>query len=356
MQRRKHYSGQSSKAGLPPGTLLHIGNLPPTTAATINTMVYSPDGFHEETSESHDKCLHLKGIDGVTWINIEGVHNVELIKQFGECYGLHPLVLEDIVNTTQRPKIEDYGDYIFIVIRMISLKGQSIETEQVSLILGPNYVISFQEGIAGDTFAAVRERLRSDRGRIRSNGSDYLAYSLLDSIVDGYFTVLEGMGELLEDIEAELAKGPIPIILKRIIALKREIIFIRKSVWPMREVIGSLERGESKLITAPSRIYYRDTYDHTIQVVDGVETYRDLLTGLLELYLSSISNRTNEVMKLLTIIGTIFMPLTFLVGVYGMNFKHLPELEWYYGYHFLWLFMIIMAALMIWYFKKKRWL
>jgi magnesium transporter len=187
-------------------------------------------------------------------------------------------------------------------------------------------------------------------------GSDYLAYSLLDSIVDGYFTVLEGMGELLEDIEEELAKGPIPIILKRIIALKREIIFMRKSVWPMREVIGSLERGESKLITAPSRIYYRDTYDHTIQVVDGVETYRDLLTGLLELYLSSISNRTNEVMKLLTIIGTIFMPLTFLVGVYGMNFKHLPELEWYYGYHFLWLFMIIMAALMIWYFKRKRWL
>jgi len=356
MNRRKHYSGQSSKAGLPPETLLHIGSIPPTATATISTIVYSPDGFSEEVSENHDKCLSIKDSGGITWINIEGVHNVELIKQFGNCYGLHPLVLEDIVNATQRPKIEDYGDYIFIVIKMIKLKGPSIETEQVSLILGPGYVLSFQEGIAGDTFSAVRERIRSGRGRIRSMGSDYLAYSLIDSIVDGYFTVLEGMGELLEDIEEELAKGPIPIIMKRIIALKREIIFMRKSVWPLREVTATLERGESKLVSETSRVYFRDTYDHSIQIIDGVETYRDLLSGMLDLYLSSISNRTNEVMKFLTVIGTIFMPLTFLVGVYGMNFKHMPELEWRYGYFLLWLFMIIVTGLMIWFFKRKRWL
>ncbi len=356
MKRRKHYSGQSSKAGLPPGTLLHIGALPPTATATISTISYSEAGFSEETSEQHDQCKILKGMEGVTWINIEGIHNIDLIKRFGDCYGLHPLVLEDIVNTTQRPKLEDYGDYIFLVIRMIRWNNHNIETEQVSLILGPNYVLSFQEGLAGDTFNSVRELIRNGRGRIRAMGPDYLAYALLDSIVDGYFTVLEGMGEDIEDIEEELSKGPLQIILKRIIAFKREIIFMRKSIWPLREVTGALERGGSGLITASSRIYFRDIYDHTIQVIDGVETYRDLLSGLMELYLSSISNRTNEVMKLLTIIGTIFMPLTFLVGVYGMNFKHMPELEWYNGYYALWLFMIFLTSLMVWYFKKKRWL
>jgi magnesium transporter len=356
MNRRRHYSGQSSKAGLPPGTLVHIGSKPPTDNASIHTLTYSQDAFNESTSYHHDKCVNLKCGSGVTWINVEGVHNVDLIRQFGDCYGLHPLVLEDIVNATQRPKIEDYGDYIFIVIRMIGLKGGRIETEQVSLVVGSNYVISFQEGVEGDTFSNVRERIRTSRGRIRSMGADYLAYSLIDSIVDGYFTVLEGMGELLEDIEEELAKGPLPIIMKRIIALKREIIFMRKSIWPLREVTASLERGESPLISAPARIYFRDIYDHTIQIIDGIETYRDLLSGLLELYLSSISNRTNEVMRFLTVIGTIFLPLTFLVGVYGMNFKNMPELEWHFGYHLLWLFMIAVAILMVWYFKRKRWL
>jgi magnesium transporter len=356
MNRRRHYSGQSSKAGLPPGTLMHIGPKPPNDNASIHTITYSQDAFSEETSLQHEKCLILQSSTGVTWINVEGVHDVDLIKQFGDCYGLHPLVLEDIVNATQRPKIEDYGDYIFIVIRMIGLKGANIETEQVSLVVGPNYVISFQEGIAGDTFSNVRERIRASRGRIRSMGADYLAYSLIDSIVDGYFTVLEGMGELLEDIEEELSKGPLPIIMKRIISLKREIIFMRKSIWPLREVTAALERGDSSLITASSRVYFRDTYDHTIQTIDGIETYRDLLSGLLELYLSSISNRTNEVMKFLTVIGTIFMPLTFIVGVYGMNFKHMPELEWQFGYYLLWLLMIALTVMMIWYFKKKRWL
>lgn len=355
-RRHRHYSGQSSKAGLPPGTLLHIGTPPVAGTTSICKLVYSAESFTEEHPEPSAHYQPEKHTAGITWYNISGLQDTELIRRFGDLYDLHPLVLEDIVNTTQRPKIEDYGDYLFIVMRMIHLNEQSIETEQVSIIMGPGYVLSFQEGISGDIFSHMRERITSGRGRLRSFGSDYLVYSLVDTLVDGYFRVLEGMGELIEDIEEELSKGPLQIILKRIIALKREIIFMRKGVWPLREVIGALERGESDLISHSSRVYFRDTYDHTIQVIDGVETYRDLLSGMLELYLSSISNRTNEVMKFLTVIGTIFMPLTFLVGVYGMNFKHMPELEWHYGYFGLWVFMIALTGAMILYFRKKRWL
>lgn len=358
MKRRKHYSGQSRKAGLSPGTLVHIGEVPATGATSISSFVYSPASCREEHPASLDQCLKAPATSAVVnWINVEGLHDVGLIKQFGDCFGLHPLVLEDIVNTNQRPKIEDYGNYIFIVTRMIKLhKDQSIETEQISLILGPGYVLSFQEGVYGDVFETVRERIRNGRGRIRTMGPDYLTYALIDAIVDGYFAVLEGMGELVEDLEEELANGPSHQILRRIIALKREIIFLRKGVWPLREVTSVLERGESALISAETRVFFRDIYDHTIQVIDGVETFRDLLSGMLDLYLSSIGNRTNDVMKFLTVVGTIFLPLTFLVGVYGMNFKNMPELEWHYGYHTLWLLMLAIAAGMIVYFKKKQWL
>lgn len=336
---------------------MHIGDVPATGTTTISSFVYSSDGCQEKQLKALDQCIEAQGAGSVVWINVEGIHDVGVIKRFGDCYGLHPLVLEDIVNTNQRPKIEDYGDYIFIVARMINLhKDQSIETEQISLILGSGYVLSFQEGVKGDAFEPVRERIRTDRTRIRSMGADYLTYALIDAIVDRYFGVLEGMGELVEDLEEELAASPSQMVLKRIIALKREIIFLRKGVWPLREVASALERGESNLISNETRIFYRDIYDHTIQVIDGVETFRDLLSGMLDLYLSSISNRTNEVMKFLTVVGTIFIPLTFLVGVYGMNFKHMPELEWYNGYYALWIFMIIITVGMIAYFKKKRWL
>ena len=357
MRRRTHYHGQSSKAGLPPGTLVHTGNLPATGISTVSVLSYSPQDFREYRPDTFEQCIPVKAADEITWINMEGLQDLELIRHFGDCYGLHPLILEDIVNTSQRPKLEDYGDHIFIVARMIRFdKDHGIETEQVSLILGPGYLLSFQEGIDGDMFEAVRERIRSNRSRIRSVGSDYLAYALIDAIVDGYFTVLEEMGEFLEDLEEELSEGPTQQILKRIIGLKREIIFMRKSVWPLREVTASLERGESNLISESSRVYFRDIYDHSIQVIDGVETFRDLLSGMLDLYLSSIGNRTNEVMKFLTVIGTIFLPLTFLVGVYGMNFKYMPELEWPNGYYGLWAIMIALSLLMVLYFKRKRWL
>lgn len=357
MRRRSYYRGQSRKAGLPPGTLVHTGALPTTGATTVSAISYSAEDFREYHPQNLDQCIPVKGTGTITWINLEGLHDLELIRHFGDCYGLHPLILEDLVNTSQRPKLEDYGDYLFIVTRMIRFqKDRGIETEQVAMILGPGYLLSFQEGIVGDAFESVRERIRSGRGRLRSLGADYLTYALMDAIVDGYFTVLEEMGEYLEDLEEELAQGPTQMILKRIIALKREIIFMRKSAWPLREVTSALERGESQLIGDPSRVYFRDIYDHSIQVIDGVETFRDLLSGMLDLYLSSIGNRTNEVMKFLTVIGTIFLPLTFLVGVYGMNFKHIPELSWPNGYFELWGVMLAISLGMVLYFKRKRWL
>ncbi len=356
MRRRSYYRGQSRKAGLPPGTLVHTGALA-AGESNVSVISYSSGDMREYRPPGLDQCIPVKGTGKVTWINLEGLHDLKLIRHFGDCYGLHPLILEDIANTSQRPKLEDYGDHLFIVARMIRFQHErGFETEQVAMVLGSGYLFSFQEGLAGDVFETVRERVRSGRGRIRSQGADYLAYALLDAIVDSYFTVLEQVGEELEDLEEELAREPTPAILKRIIWLKREVILMRKSVWPLRELTAALERGESELLSDTARVYFRDIYDHSIQVLDGVETFRDLLSGMLDLYLSSIGNRTNEVMKFLTVIGTIFLPLTFLVGVYGMNFRNMPELRWPYGYFDLWGVMLAIALGMVLYFKKKRWL
>jgi magnesium transporter len=265
--------------------------------------------------------------------------------------------MEDIVNTVQRPKIEDYDSYLFIVLRMLKpTGGGEFTSEQLSIILGPNYLFTFQEGIQGDVFDTVRERIRNGKGKIRGMGADYLAYALIDAIVDRYFSVLEDLGERIVNLEEDLALTPDKSTLIEINYIKKEIIFLRKAVWPLREAVSFLERGDSPLLSPSTRLYFRDVCDHTVQVIDTVETYRDLLSGMLDLYLSSISNRTNEVMKFLTVIGTIFMPLTFLVGVYGMNFKHMPELEWHNGYFKLWGLMIGLSIAMIIYFRRKRWL
>lgn len=352
----RFHKKRSVKAGLPPGSLVHIGD-ESTKTALISVIGYDPDGIEERHFEHIGQYLENPCDRTVVWVNIEGVHDVELVRALGEKHAFHPLVLEDIVNTVQRPKIEDYGDYLFIVLKMLHPTSEGdFSSEQLSIILGPDYLFTFQEGIKGDSFDSVRERIRSSKGKIRTMGADYLAYALIDAIVDGYFSILEGFGERIIDVEEELTMAPDQKALHRINALKKEIIFLRKTVWPLREAISFLERGDSPLLNASTRIYFRDVYDHTVQVIDTVETYRDLLSGMLDLYLSSISNRTNEVMKFLTVIGTIFMPLTFLVGVYGMNFKHLPELEWRYGYFWLWGFMLVLSLGMVLYFRKKRWL
>jgi magnesium transporter len=347
---------RSKKAGLPPGTLVHIGEKKAETLK-ITIMDYDEAHFQEKEIKTIDECFLFKDKPTVTWMNIDGLHQVEILEKLGECYGLHPLVLEDIPNTDQRPKMEDHGEYIYIVLKMLDYndKSSEIESEQMSLILGPNFVFSFQER-EGDIFDPIRDRIRNNKGHIRKMGADYLAYSLLDSIVDNYFIILEKLGEKIEFLEEKLVTHPTPETLQTIHHLKREMIFLRKAVWPLREVVNGLERGESSLIKESTRVYLRDVYDHSIQVIDTIETLRDMVSGMLDIFLSSISNRLNSVMKVLTIIATIFMPLTFLAGIYGMNFKHMPELEWRWGYPFLWLIMGGIGVFMLLYFRKKKWL
>ncbi len=348
---------RSQKSGLPPGTLVHIGRQR-AEKAKITVIDYDEKQFAEEQFESIDACFAFKDKPTVTWINIDGIHQSEIIEKTGACYNLHPLVLEDIQNTEQRPKIESYADYLYIVLKMLYFDDASgaVSTEQVSLIVGQNYVISFQEGVEGDVFGHLRERLRNEKGRARKLGADYLAYSLIDAIVDNYFVILEKLGENIEMLEEKLVTNPTTTTLHDIHFLKREMIYLRKAVWPLREVISIFSRTDSDIVQESTRIYLRDVYDHTIQVIDTVESYRDMVSGMLDIYLSSVSNRMNAVMKVLTIIATIFMPLTFLAGVYGMNFKHMPELEWRYGYFMLWGVMLIIAIWMLIFFRKKKWL
>jgi magnesium transporter len=348
---------RSQKAGLPPGTLIHIGEKK-REVPKITILDYDEAQFQEREAKSTEECFPFKEKPTVTWINVEGLHQVEVLERLGGCYGLHPLVLEDILNTDHRPKMEDYAEYIYVVLKMLNYNDKSgqIEAEQISLVLGQNFVLSFQEGKEGDVFDLLRERLRGAKGRIRKMGADYLAYSLIDSVVDHYFIILERMGERVEFLEEELVTEPTTKTLQEIYNLKREMIFLRKAVWPLREVISSLERGESSLIQQNTQIYFRDVYDHTIQVIDTIETLRDTVSGMLDIYLSSVSNRLNAVMKVLTIIATIFMPLTFLAGIYGMNFKYMPELEWRWGYPLTWMIMMAIGIFMLIYFRKKKWL
>ena len=348
---------RSQKAGLPPGTLVHIGESR-SEDVLVTIIDYDEAHFTEETVKAIDECFAFKDSPSVTWINVDGLHKEKVLEQLGECYGLHPLILEDILNTEQRPKTEDFREYLYIVLKMIyhDAKSGVINTEQISLILGRNFVISFQEGLEGDIFNSVRGHLKNSMSRIRKMGTDYLVYSLLDAVVDNYFVILEKLGENIESIEDELVTNPRPSTLQTIHSLKRDLIFLRKSVWPLREVVNSLIRGESPLINSATLLYLRDVYDHTIQVIDTLETFRDMVSGMLDIYLSSVSNRLNAVMKVLTIIATIFMPLTFIAGVYGMNFKYMPELEWHWGYPAIMVLMLVISLLMLWFFRKKKWL
>lgn len=354
---KKAVRRRSQKSGLPPGSLVHIGRTRLDTTR-ITVIDYDDTQFIEQSFDSVDACVAFRDKPTVTWINIDGIHQAEVIAQIGDCFNLHPLVLEDIQNTEQRPKIESYTDYLYIVVKMLYFDEtvNAVSIEQVSIVVGKNYVISFQEGIEGDVFGHLRERLRNEQGRVRRLGSDYLAYSLIDAIVDNYFSIIEKMGEKIELLEERLISNPTAGTLHEIHFLKREMIFLRKAVWPLREVISVLGRSETEIIQESTRIYLRDVYDHTIQVIDTVESYRDMVSGMLDIYLSSVSNRLNAVMKVLTIIATIFMPLTFIAGVYGMNFKHMPELEWPYGYLMIWGIMIAIALWMLAFFRKKKWL
>ncbi len=346
----------SKKAGMSPGVLIHTGEQK-MGKATISIINYDQENLIEKELLSIDETYPHKDSPPVTWININGLHNVDIIEKVGRHFDIHPLTLEDVVSTGQRPKVEDFENYLFVVLKMLSFDESTghISSEQISLILGKHYLFSFQEQ-AGDVFDQVRQRIRQAKGRIRRSGCDYLAYALTDAVVDHYFGVLEKLGEKIEDLEEELLKEPTLKTLQTIHSLKREILYFRKQVWPLREVLSALVKDQSNLIEDMTQVFLRDVYDHTIQVIDTIESLRDVLSGLQDLYLSTISNRMNEVMKVLTMMATIFIPLTFIAGIYGMNFEYMPELKWKWSYPVLWgVLVAIFVSMLIW-FKRKRWL
>ena len=356
MRMRNFFKGHSRKQGLPPGTLVYAGT-ERQEPVKITVVDYNESDFSEITLERVEDCFAFKDSASVSWINITGIHDPDVVRRIGDHFRLHPLVQEDILNTSQRSKTEDYDDYLYTVLKMLRWDNAHVQmiVEQVSLVIGANFVLSFQEQ-EGDVFDCIRERLRSAKGRIRKMKADYLAYSLLDAIVDGYFVVLERLGESLETLEEETIASPTNKTRENIYRVRQEGLFLRKAVWPVREMIGSLERLESPLISETMGPYFRDLYDHAVQVIDTTETFREMLSGLLDTYLSSISNRMNEIMKVLTIIATIFIPLTFFAGIYGMNFDFMPELHWKWGYPMVWGIMLATIAVMVIYFKKKKWL
>ena len=345
------------KIGMPSETLVYTGDQV-GGKIKITLIDYDEQTFEERPVKTADECAIYRTKPTATWINVDGVHDPAAMERLGGCFGLHRLVVEDILSVVQRPKVEDYGDYLYIVLKMLTYDDREgrVVPEQVSLVVGDNFLLSFQEGMAGDAFHLLRERLRTGRGKVRKMGVDYLAYSLLDALVDGYFFILEKLGDRIDVLEEELIVKTSRSGVEKLYRLKRELLFLHKAVWPLREVISSLQRRESPLIHQTTTPYLRDVYDHVVQVIDSVEIYREMLTEMLDTYLSSVSYRLNEIMKVLTIIATIFMPLTFLAGVYGMNFRHMPELEWKYGYLFVWIIMAGIGIAMGFYFKRKKWM
>ncbi len=346
----------------PPGTMIYEGG---STSNKVKITVFDYDAGHftETVVDDVEQCFTYKDKPTVTWINVDGLTRMDILEKLSHCYQLHHLVLEDILNINQRPKAEDFESYFYIVSKMVSMEEikDEVNEEQVSILLGSNFVITFQEEKEGDVFDAIRQRIRKDQGRIRKMGADYLAYRLLDAIVDNYFIVLEKIGGKIETIEGSLLVEPNTGIVHTISALKRNLIFLRKSVWPLREVIRTVTQTDSPLIRPETLVYFRDIHDHAIQAVDTIEAFRDTASSMLDVYLSSMNHRLNEVMKVLTIIATIFMPLTFITGLYGMNFNthaspyNMPELNWYYGYPFVLGTMVLVVSGMLYYFKRKGW-
>lgn len=359
--RPKPFPKAARKIGLQPGALVYVG-APREGRVSIEVFEYTATELREGHDAPVENALVTPAEGGIVWVDINGVHDPSVIERIGRHYGVHDLNLEDILHTGQRPRVEETGKYVFVVMKMLRFDPAegAIQTEQVSIVFGERFVLSFQEG-RHDVLDPLQARLRKQVPRTRFLNADYLAYSIIDALVDNYFLVLEAIGERLEGLEDDLVSHPMASQLQSIHALKRELLFMRKSVWPLREAISILARSESRLIHDDTRVYIRDLYEHTIQVIDTVETYRDMVSGLLDVYLSSVSNRMNEVMKVLTMIATIFIPLSFLAGVYGMNFDrgspfNMPELGWPYGYILFWGLALLTVAGLIWFFRRRQWI
>lgn len=345
---------RSRKSGLPPGTLVYVGE---KKADTVPMTVFDYSGGRcEERTVTKPDELRPPSDESVTWVDIGGVHKLDLLEAFGKQFSLHPLLLEDIANTDQRPKLDDYDTYFFLVMKVLSLTDrQDLLVEQVSFVLGRNFVLSFQEN-GTDVFKPVRDRLRGGKGRMRQNGADYLLYALVDAIVDQYFLVLESLGEKIESLQEKVVADPKPDTLKEIHALKRQLLFLRRAVWPLREATNGLSRSDCPFLHEPTKVFFRDVYDHVVQIIDTIETLREMVSASLDIYLSSVSYRLNAVMRVLTVITTIFMPLSFIASIYGMNFEYMPELKSQWGYPGVLGAMGLIAAGMLIAFRQRRWL
>ena len=345
-----------NRIGLAPGSMVHIGNQK-SQSTKISLINYQLSAVTETKCENITDIFASFQFENVSWINIDALHDLPLFTQLAEKLKLHPLLMEDILDTGQKPKLEIYEDHLLVIIKMITWNDEEkrIDFEQVSFVLGKNYLLSFQER-QGDVFEHVRQRIRNPQSRIRKMKTDYLLYSLLDAIIDSYFLLLSTLGDQIEELEEELIKDPSDDILTTIHHLKHDVLFLRKSIWHLRTVISNLNREDFQYITPELHTYLRDLYDNTVQVMDTIETYREIISGMLDIYLSSLSNRMNQVMKVLTIFAAIFIPLTFVAGVYGMNFQYMPELGYKWAYPIWWVFVIIITVGMVIYFKKKKWM
>ena len=346
----------SRKKGMAPGTVVHVGERA-GHEVRITVIDYDEQGVQEKEVGKIEECWPFKDTPTVTWINIDGLHQVEIIEKIGKQFGIHPLVLEDIVNTSHRPKFEDFDKYFFTILKLPEYdetSGEIVE-QQITLLTGENYVVSFLEQPSG-IFDSVRNRIRSSVWRIRKRGADYLTYALIDSIVDNLYKLLHTSGERIEHLEEELMDSPTHVTLEQIHHLRKKMMIIQKICWSQREMVYELLQSESELIDERTNPFFRDVFDHIIQIIDTVETYRDILKGLLDFYHSTTSNRMNEVMKVLTIMASIFIPLTLIAGIYGMNFEFIPELKWHYGYFWALGLMIGAGMMLLYLFKRKNWL
>jgi magnesium transporter len=346
----------SDKTGFPPGSLVHVGNVL-GSVTRMSVIDYSNEVLEERQIQSLDEILQYKERDSVTWVIIEGLTNVGIVEKIGELFGIHPLVLEDILNTHQRPKLEEYDDYLYLVLKsLLPEDGRfSVSYEQISLLVLENFVFTFKEK-TDELFYPVLQRIRISNSRFRSLRSDYLMYAILDTVVDQGFILIDALDDAVTSVEDELFASPTQDTLNTIQMLKREVIIIRRNMSPIRELMAGLLRSESGLIHEGTYLYFRDVSDHTTRVIESIESYRDILSGMLDIYISSISNKMNEVMKVLTVFASIFIPLTFLAGIYGMNFDYMPELKWKWAYPTLWVAFIAIPAVLLVYFRKKKWL
>jgi len=345
----------SEKSGLPPGSLVHVGEVH-EHENRITVVDYNKSTVEKRTIETIEELLPYQNTDTITWVIIEGLKDVSIIDAIGQYFGIHGLVLEDILNTHQRPKFEEFDDYLYIVIKAISLENGelNIQYEQISLLLLNNFVFTFKEK-PDDIFAPIFSRLNNGKSHIRDRGADYLAYVIMDTVVDEYFALQDSFDELIETIEDKLLTTPSAQTLTTIQKIKRELIFLRRTVSPLRELLAAIQRSDSALINEQTKRYFGDIYDHAIRIIESMESYRDLIAGMLEIYLSSVSNKMNETMKVLTVFASIFIPLTFIAGVYGMNFEYMPELKWKWGYPALWGVFIGVSVFLLKFFKKKNW-